>query len=155
VCGLADDTVARLAELPQVVGLKDATGDMSRPMRLRSRLGPEFRLLSGDDATALAFLAQGGDGCISVASNVAPGLCRDMYLAVRLGQIGQAQQLASILLDLTLVLVLGGVTPLLVQPHAFPQPQLFCPRFVPFGDDRASFDVSQPGSAPASAARVG
>ncbi len=66
VCGLADDTIARLAELPQIIGLKDATGDVTRPLRLRSLLGPEFRLLSGDDATALAFLLHGGDGCISV-----------------------------------------------------------------------------------------
>src|SRR3984957_8967329 len=49
VCGLADDTVARLAEFPNIIGLKDATGDLSRPFRLRSNLGPEFRLLSGDD----------------------------------------------------------------------------------------------------------
>ena len=76
VCGLADDTIARLAELPQFIGLKDATGDVARPLRLRSLVGSEFRLLSADDATALAFLAQGGDGCISVTSNVAPGLCR-------------------------------------------------------------------------------
>jgi 4-hydroxy-tetrahydrodipicolinate synthase len=76
VCGLADDTVAHLAECPKFIGLKDATGDVKRPLRLRSRLGPEFRLLSGDDATALAFIGQGGNGCISVTSNVAPGLCR-------------------------------------------------------------------------------
>src|SRR6195256_3758902 len=60
VCGLADETIARLAEMPQVIGLKDATGDVTRPTRLRSLVGTDFRLLSGDDATALAFLAQGG-----------------------------------------------------------------------------------------------
>ena len=58
------------------IGLKDATGDVTRPLRLRAMLGTDFRLLSGDDSTVLAFLAQGGDGCISVTSNVAPGLCR-------------------------------------------------------------------------------
>ena len=83
VCGLADDTVARLAELPQFIGLKDATGDIARPLRLRSMVGSEFQLLSGDDATALAFLAQGGNGCISVTSNVAPGLCRALHAAWR------------------------------------------------------------------------
>src|ERR1700681_4901498 len=62
VCGLADDTIARLAECPKFIGLKDATGDITRPLRLRSRLGPDFRLLSGDDATALAFIGQGGNG---------------------------------------------------------------------------------------------
>jgi 4-hydroxy-tetrahydrodipicolinate synthase len=80
-CGLADETVARLAELPHVIGLKDAAGDMARPARLRSLLGTDFRLLCGDDALALAYMAQGGDGCISVTSNVAPGLCRNMFLA--------------------------------------------------------------------------
>jgi 4-hydroxy-tetrahydrodipicolinate synthase len=82
---LADETIARLAELPQVIGLKDATGDVSRPVCLRSLLGADFRLLSGDDATALGFCAQGGDGCISVIANVAPGLCRNMFLAQRQG----------------------------------------------------------------------
>jgi 4-hydroxy-tetrahydrodipicolinate synthase len=101
---LADDTIARLAELPQCIGLKDATGDVTRPLRLRPLLGPEFRLLSGDDATALAFLLQGGDGCISVTSNVAPGLCRAMYLALRQGQLAQAQRLATASATLTVAL---------------------------------------------------
>ena len=62
--------IARLAELPQIAGLKDATGDPSRVARLRILLGTDFRLFSGDDATALTFIAQGGDGCVSVTSNV-------------------------------------------------------------------------------------
>ena len=104
VCGLADDTIARLAELPQFIGLKDATGDVTRPLRLRSMVGSEFRLLSGDDATALAFFAQGGDGCISVTSNVAPGLCRAMHSTWAQGQIAQAQQLAAVAARLTAAL---------------------------------------------------
>ena len=104
VCGLADDTIERLAELPQFIGLKDATGDVTRPLRLRSLLGPEFRLLSGDDATALAFLAQGGDGCISVISNIAPGLCCAMYSAWKQGQIAQAQRLMTVVAKLTAAL---------------------------------------------------
>jgi 4-hydroxy-tetrahydrodipicolinate synthase len=80
ISGLADDTVARLAEAPRIIGLKDATGDVTRVARLRARVGEGFRLLSGDDATAPGFLAQGGDGCISVTPNVAPGLCRTLYL---------------------------------------------------------------------------
>jgi 4-hydroxy-tetrahydrodipicolinate synthase len=104
VCGLADDTVARLAELPRVIGLKDATGDLGRPLRLRALLGSEFRLLSGDDATALAFFAHGGDGCISMTSNVAPGLCRAMYAAWTEGEIARAQQLAAVLVRLTAAL---------------------------------------------------
>ena len=104
VCGLADETVARLAEMPQFVGLKDATGDVTRPLRLRSLIGADFRLLSGDDATALAFFAQGGDGCISVTSNVAPGLCRAMYAACKQGEPAQARQLAMTATKLTAAL---------------------------------------------------
>jgi 4-hydroxy-tetrahydrodipicolinate synthase len=104
VCGLTDDTIARLAELPRIIGLKDATGDVTRPLRLRSLLGAEFRLLSGDDASALGFLAMGGDGCISVTSNVAPALCRAMYLASRKGQMAQVLRLAAVAASLTAAL---------------------------------------------------
>ena len=101
VCGLADETVARLAEMPQFIGLKDATGDVTRVARLRSLVAPQFRLLSGDDATAAAFVAQGGDGCISVTSNVVPGLCRSMFLAWKQDQAARAQRLARPLARLT------------------------------------------------------
>jgi 4-hydroxy-tetrahydrodipicolinate synthase len=101
VRGLADETVGRLAELPQFIGLKDATGDIARLSRLKSRVGPELRLLSGDDATALPFLAHGGHGCISVTSNLVPGLCRSMYLACRQGQITRAQRLSAPIAQLT------------------------------------------------------
>jgi len=93
-CRLDDSTVARLAEMPRFIGLVDATGDVTRPSRLRPLVGRDFRLLSGDDATALAFLAQGGDGCISVAANVAPDLCWRTDLAFRQGQIDQTRRLA-------------------------------------------------------------
>jgi 4-hydroxy-tetrahydrodipicolinate synthase len=105
-CGLADATVSRLVELQQFIGLKDATGDVSRVSRLRARVGRDFRLLSGDDATAFAFIANGGDGCISVTSNVVPGLCRDMYLALRSRNVHRAQRLAGPLADLTAALFL-------------------------------------------------
>jgi 4-hydroxy-tetrahydrodipicolinate synthase len=94
-CGLADETIGRLAALPQFIGLKDATGDIGRLSRLKPLVEAEFRLLSGDDATALPFLAQGGHGCISVTSNLMPGLCRSMYLACKQGQLGRAQRLAA------------------------------------------------------------
>jgi 4-hydroxy-tetrahydrodipicolinate synthase len=103
-CALADTTIARLAEVPQIFGLKDASGDASRVARLRALVGTEFRLLSGDDATALSFLAQGGDGCISVTSNVAPGLCRNMFLTLRQGQITRAQRLGQPIAQLTAAL---------------------------------------------------
>jgi 4-hydroxy-tetrahydrodipicolinate synthase len=103
-CGLADETVARLAELSSIIGLKDATGDASRPARLRPLVGTSFRLLCGEDGLALSYLAQGGDGCISVTSNVAPGLCRNMFLAWKHGQSVRAQRLAHLVAELTAVL---------------------------------------------------
>ncbi len=102
--GLADETVARLAEVPRVIGLKDAGGDTARPARLRPLIGADFRLLSGDDATALGFLAQGGDGSISVTSNVAPGLCRNMFLAWKQGPVARAQRLMPTIARLTAAL---------------------------------------------------
>lgn len=100
-CGLADETVVGLAEIPQIIGLKDATGDVTRPGRLRPQVGPDFRLLTGDDATALAFFAQGGNGCISVTSNVAPRLCRAMYLACQQGNLARERKLAIPIAQLT------------------------------------------------------
>jgi 4-hydroxy-tetrahydrodipicolinate synthase len=104
-CALADATIARLAELPRIIGLKDSSGDATRPLRLRALVGPDFRLLSGDDALGLAFLAQGGDGCISVTSNVTPGLCRNMFLAWRQGPAARAQRLARPIAQLTAALL--------------------------------------------------
>jgi 4-hydroxy-tetrahydrodipicolinate synthase len=109
ICGLADATVARLAENHKFIGLKDATGDTTRPLRLRALLGTDFRLLSGDDRTALAFIVQSGNGCISVTSNVAPGLCRNMYLTLKRGQISQAQRLAAVFMNLTLALLAKSI----------------------------------------------
>jgi len=99
--GLADDTLLRLAETPQFIGLKDSTADFSRLMRLRSMAPPRFRLLSGDDATALAFLAGGGDGCISIVSNIQPSMCRDIFSSVRQGRMQLAQRLHQRLAALT------------------------------------------------------
>jgi 4-hydroxy-tetrahydrodipicolinate synthase len=100
-CGLADETIARLAEHPRIIGLKDATGDMSRLPRLHALVGPDFRLLSGDDRTAVTFIGQGGHGCISVTSNVAPGLCRGMYLALKREHTKLAVRIAAVLATLT------------------------------------------------------
>jgi 4-hydroxy-tetrahydrodipicolinate synthase len=74
-------TMARLAKLPRIVGVKDATMDLARPLRTRIAIGPEFCQLSGEDGTALPYLAQGGHGCISVTANVAPRLCAEMHKA--------------------------------------------------------------------------
>jgi 4-hydroxy-tetrahydrodipicolinate synthase len=91
--GIGDDTVARLAEVPGVIGLKDATGDIGRPLRLRTLVGADFILLSGDDASALGFMVQGGDGCISVVSNLVPSLCAAIAAAWQHGDVMRARQL--------------------------------------------------------------
>lgn len=85
-CPLGLETICQLAELPRVIGLKDATGDLSRLGTLRRTLGEQFRLWSGDDGTALDFLELGGNGCISVVSNVTPRLCNRLFLACSCGE---------------------------------------------------------------------
>jgi len=99
--GLADDTLLRLAESPQFIGLKDSTADLSRLVRLRSMAPAPFRLMSGDDETALAFLAGGGDGCISIVSNIKPSICRDIFSSLTQGRMQFARRLHELLLPLT------------------------------------------------------
>jgi len=101
---LADDTLLRLAESPQFVALRDGSGDVSRIARLRPRLGASFRLLSGDDTTALASLACGGDGCISQVANVTPDLCRDIFSSCRQGRLQSARYLQNRIARLTVEL---------------------------------------------------
>ena len=105
-CALADVTVRRLAELPRVVGLKDATGDVTRVGRLRRRLGDRFILLSGDDASQAAFRLAGGDGCISVTANVTPALCWALHKACDQRQPGAIAGLERILAPLHAALFL-------------------------------------------------
>ena len=81
VVDMTVDTMARLARLPNIVGVKDATADLARPLATRTTIGADFCQLSGEDATIGAFLGQGGHGCISVTSNVAPRLCSDLHKA--------------------------------------------------------------------------
>jgi 4-hydroxy-tetrahydrodipicolinate synthase len=73
---LADETLARLCQSNRFAGLLDGSGEVTRPTRLSALVPPGFRFLSGDDATALAYIAAGGDGCISTISNVTPDMCR-------------------------------------------------------------------------------
>ncbi len=87
------DTMKRCAELPRVVGVKDATADLARPARTKLAIGADFCQLSGEDATALPFLAQGGVGCISVTSNVAPKLTSEMHKAWRAGDLKKAMEI--------------------------------------------------------------
>ena len=84
------DTVARLARLPNVVGIKDATGNLARVTAQRLACGEVFCQLSGNDDMALGFNAMGGVGCISVTANVAPRLCADFQAAMREGRWDEA-----------------------------------------------------------------
>ena len=98
---ISDDTLLRLADSRHFIGLKDGSGDITRLFRLQSRLPAGFRVLSGDDATALLFIANGGDGCISSVSNLAPELCQAIYWNCRRGRPQTARYLQSRLAALT------------------------------------------------------
>jgi 4-hydroxy-tetrahydrodipicolinate synthase len=94
---ITDDTVARLHDAELIVGLKDATADLSRPPRLHARCGDTFLQWSGDDATAPAHRAMGGIGCISVTANVAPALCALMHRAWDNNDLGRFAALRDLL----------------------------------------------------------
>lgn len=93
IVDLSLETVARLAELPRIVGVKDATGDVARVSAYRGAIGPDFCQVSGNDEVALAHFAHGGHGCISVSANVAPSLCADFQRACADGDIAKARKL--------------------------------------------------------------
>ncbi|MBB5693488.1 4-hydroxy-tetrahydrodipicolinate synthase [Muricoccus pecuniae] len=90
VIDMSVETMARLAKHPNIVGVKDATANLTRPLHTRAACGPDFCQLSGEDHTALSFLAAGGVGCISVTANIAPRLCREMHDAWAEGRVGDA-----------------------------------------------------------------
>jgi 4-hydroxy-tetrahydrodipicolinate synthase len=91
------ETMARLAALPGIIGVKDATANLERPVQVRLACGPDFVQLSGEDATAPAFLAQGGHGCISVTSNIAPFECASLHAAWAKGNMAEVSRLRDLL----------------------------------------------------------
>lgn len=93
-------TMMRLFKLPNIAGLKDATANMARVSQQRAALGTEFVQLSGEDATALGFMAHGGQGCISVTANIAPALCSEFQLACLGGNFKRALELQDRLMPL-------------------------------------------------------
>lgn len=96
-----DDTLARLAsDFANISGIKDATADLVRPSAVQNLLGNDFTQLSGEDATALPYLAAGGHGCISVTANIAPKLLSEMHAAWWAGDIKTAQTIHQKLLPL-------------------------------------------------------
>lgn len=94
------DTMARLYELPNIVGVKDATADVARVSLQRHAMGPDFIQFSGEDATALALRAHGGHGCISVTANIAPALCSDLHKHCGAGDFAAALKIQDKLMPL-------------------------------------------------------
>ena len=100
VVDMKDETIARLAELANIVGLKDATGDLARVYTLRKKLKKPLQLLSGEDMTAVSFNVSGGQGCISVSSNIAPRACAQVQEACLAGDYEKAQLIQDTLVEL-------------------------------------------------------
>jgi len=93
IVDMSVDTMKRLFELKNIAGVKDATANMTRVSQQRAAMGPDFNQMSGEDITALGFMAHGGHGCISVTSNVAPRLCSEFQNACLKGDFATALKL--------------------------------------------------------------
>ena len=100
VVDMSVETMARLAKHPNIVGVKDATANLVRPLHTRRACGVDFCQLSGEDHTALSYNAAGGHGCISVTANIAPRLCSDMQSAWAEGRVKDAMEIQNRLLPL-------------------------------------------------------
>ena len=100
VVDMSVETMARLAAHKNIIGVKDATANLARPLHTRRACGAGFCQLSGEDHTAVAFLGAGGDGCISVTGNVAPRLCSEMHAAWQEGRVNEAISIQDRLLPL-------------------------------------------------------
>lgn len=100
VAELGVETTLRLAELPRIVGIKDASNDLTRPLRMAAAAEAGFALLSGEDGTSLAYNVHGGVGCISVTANVAPALCVEMQAACASGDFAKARAVQRRLMPL-------------------------------------------------------
>jgi 4-hydroxy-tetrahydrodipicolinate synthase len=100
IIDIAVETMARLAKHPNIIGVKDATANLMRPTRERNACGKSWRLLSGEDGTALGYMAHGGHGCISVTANVAPKLCAEFQDACLRGAYDRARELQDKLMPL-------------------------------------------------------
>ncbi len=100
VVEISVETMARLAKIANIVGVKDATANLARPSRERIACGKDWRLLSGEDVTSLGYMAHGGHGCISVTANIAPRLCADFQNACMQGAYAAALELQDRLVAL-------------------------------------------------------
>ena len=93
IVDMSIETMIKLSNIENIIGVKDATNDLFRPLLTRKNMQNDFCYLSGEDGTALAYLAQGGHGCISVTANVAPKLCSEMHSYWQDGNILKAQEI--------------------------------------------------------------
>jgi len=100
VVDMSVETMARLAKLPNIIGVKDATADLTRPTLTRVAIPGDFNQMSGEDGTAIGYFAQGGHGCISVSSNVAPRACAEFYAAWKARDVAKALKLHTRLMPL-------------------------------------------------------
>jgi 4-hydroxy-tetrahydrodipicolinate synthase len=100
VIDMSVETTARLAKHPNIIGMKDATANLVRPLHTRRACGADFAQLSGEDHTVISFMAAGGHGCISVTANVAPRLCAEMHKAWRAGRVDEAMEIQDRLVPL-------------------------------------------------------
>jgi 4-hydroxy-tetrahydrodipicolinate synthase len=100
VIDMSVETMARLARHKNIVGVKDATANLVRPLHTTRACGPDFCQLSGEDHTAIAYLASGGHGCISVTGNIAPRLCSEMQTAWQEGRTAAAMAIQNRLVPL-------------------------------------------------------
>jgi 4-hydroxy-tetrahydrodipicolinate synthase len=93
IVDMSIETMIKLSKIDNIIGVKDATNDLFRPLLTLANMNSNFCFLSGEDGTALAFLAQGGHGCISVTANIAPKLCSELQKAWREKNISKAQEI--------------------------------------------------------------
>jgi 4-hydroxy-tetrahydrodipicolinate synthase len=100
VIDMSVETMAKLARHENIVGVKDATANLTRPLHTTRACGDDFVQLSGEDHTAVAYLASGGHGCISVTANVAPRLCSEMHVAWQRGDVAKAMAIQTRLVPL-------------------------------------------------------
>jgi 4-hydroxy-tetrahydrodipicolinate synthase len=142
VIDMSVETMARLAQHKNIVGVKDATANLARPLHTTRACGPDFVQLSGEDHTALAYLAAGGHGCISVTSNIAPRLCAEMHAAWATGDLRGAMAIQARLLPLHDAMFC----------ESNPGPVKFAASLLGFGTPTVRLPLAAP--AEASAARI-
>ena len=104
IVDLSFDSFKELNKVSNIVGIKDASNDMSRPLIMRTFMKKDFNYLSGEDGTIVPFLSQGGQGCISVTANIVPKMCSDLHKAWQKGELKKVQSINSLLFSINLKL---------------------------------------------------